>query len=82
MSFEYTHALQDALNNEVAINRGQERRICQLLKDLAQCESEIIRKDQHIEDNEKEIELLKESISELRKKLSMHKRNHDKKINN
>jgi septal ring factor EnvC (AmiA/AmiB activator) len=69
MSFEYTHALQDALNNEVAINRGHERRIRQLLKDLAQCENEIIRKDQNIEHHEKEIKLLKVSISELRKKL-------------
>ena len=66
---DYTQVLQDELNNEISINYRLERRIRQLIKDLAQCEREIIRKYQHIEHNEKEIELLKESISELKKKL-------------
>ena len=46
---DYTQVLQNELKNEISINQMNERRICQLIKDLAQCEREIVRKYKHIE---------------------------------
>ena len=51
---DYTQVLQNELKNEISINQMNERRICRLIKDLAQCEKEIARKYEHIEHNEKE----------------------------
>ena len=41
---DYTQVLQDELNNEISINYRHERRIRQLIKDLAQCERKLFEK--------------------------------------
>src|SRR6185312_7693512 len=61
--------LREELNREVDINRANEKKIRQLIRDLEKCEGEIIRRSLTITDQENEIDDLKIQISNLRKQL-------------
>lgn len=61
--------LRDELNREVDINRMNERKIRQLIRDLEKCEGELIRRSTTILDHEDEIQTLKNQILNLRKQL-------------
>ena len=61
--------IREELNREVDINRMNEKKIRQLIRDLEKCEGEIIRHSLTITDQENEIDDLKIQISNLRKQL-------------
>ena len=51
--------LREELNSEVEINRTNEKKIRQLIRDLEKCEGELIRRSITITDQENEIDDLK-----------------------
>jgi chromosome segregation ATPase len=61
--------LREELNSEVEINHNNEKKICQLIRDLEKCEGELIRRSTTILDQEDEIQTLKNQISNLKKQL-------------
>ena len=61
--------LREELNYEVEINRVNEKKIRQLIRDLEKCEGELIRRSTTILDQEDEIQTLKSQITDLRKQL-------------
>src|SRR5437016_14452822 len=61
--------LREELNYEVEINRDNEKKIRQLIRDLEKCEGELIRRSTTILDQEDEIQTLKSQITDLRKQL-------------
>ena len=61
--------LREELNREVDINRTNEKKIRQLIRDLEKCEGELIRRSTTIIDQEDEIQTLKKQISNLHKQL-------------
>ena len=61
--------LREEINYEVEINRVNEKKIRQLIRDLEKCEGELIRRSTTILDQEDEIQTLKSQITDLRKQL-------------
>src|ERR1044071_5080538 len=61
--------LRDELQDEISINKSNEKKICFLIKELEQCYRTISLQDNTIIAYEKEIEELKSEISDLRKQL-------------
>src|ERR1043166_4774882 len=61
--------LCDKLQDEISINKSNERKIRSLVKELEQCYRTILLQDNTIIAHEKEIEKLKSEISNLRKQL-------------
>src|SRR5207253_4383001 len=61
--------LREELNYEVEINRVNEKKIRQLIRDLEKCEGELTRRSTTILNQEDEIQTLKNQISDLRKQL-------------
>ena len=63
--------LRDELQDEISINKSNEKKIRSLVKELEQCYRTISLQDNSIIAHEKEIEELKSEISNLRKQLSV-----------
>src|ERR1044071_3923698 len=61
--------LRSELQDEIFINKSNEKKICSLVKELEQCYRTISLQDNTIIAHEKEIEKLKSEISDLRKQL-------------
>src|ERR1043166_7995995 len=61
--------LHDELQDEISINKSNERKIRFLVKELEQCYRTISLQDNTIIAHEKEIEKLKSEISDLQKQL-------------
>ena len=76
--YEANQELHQILEEEVAINQNNERRIRLLEKQLLQCENELYRKNVVIEGFDNEIQNLKDEISKLKRLLfQAHKENKD-----
>ncbi len=57
------------LQDEIFINKSNEKKICSLVKEFKQCYRTILLQDNTIIAYEKEVEKLKSEISDLRKQL-------------
>ena len=71
--------LRDELQDEISINRSNEKKIRSLVKELEQCYQTISFQDNSIIAHESEIKELKSEISNLRKQLRVLQQ--DKKFN-
>src|SRR6266542_3316555 len=61
--------LRSKLQDEIYINKNNEKKVCSLVKELEQCYQTISLQDNTIIAHEKEIEKLKSEISDLQKQL-------------